>query len=141
MKSSARNQFKGTVSAIHSGAVNDQIELDVDGLKLVAIITQGSTQELGLQVGAPAIALIKSSSIILVTEEGDVRFSARNRVKGTVDAIHTGAVNTEVAIALPGGGALTAIVTNQSCDALGLAVGVPVTGLFKASSVIIGVPA
>lgn len=141
MKSSARNQFKGTVTAIGAGAINDQIELDAGGLKLVAVITRGSTEELGLKVGATAVALVKASSIILVTDDGDMKFSARNRVQGTVSAIDTGAVNTEVAIALPGGGALVAVVTNHSASALGLAVGSPVTGLFKASSVIVGVPA
>lgn len=141
MKSSARNQFKGTVTAIGAGAINDQIEIDADGLKLVAVITRGSTEELGLKVGASAVALIKASSIILVTEDGDMKFSARNRIQGTVSAVDTGAVNTEVAIALAGGGALVAVVTNHSASALGLAVGSPVTGLFKASSVIVGVPA
>lgn len=141
MKSSARNQFKGTVTAINTGAINDQIELDAGGLKLVAVITRGSTDELGLKVGATAFALIKASSIILVTEDSDVKFSARNRIQGSVSAIDTGAVNTEVALALPGGGTLTAVVTNQSSTALGLVVGSPVTGLFKASSVIVGVPA
>lgn len=140
MKSSARNQFKGTVTAINTGAVNDQIELDAGGLKLVAVITRGSTDELGLKVGATAFALIKASSIILVTEDGDVKFSARNRIQGNVSAIDTGAVNTEVALALPGDGTLIAVVTNHSASALGLAVGSPVTGLFKASSVIVGVP-
>lgn len=141
MKSSARNQFKGTVSAIGSGAVNDQIEIDAGGLKLVAVITRGSTEELGLVVGASAVALVKASSVILVTEDGDMKFSARNRIGGTVSAIDTGAVNTEVAIDLPGGGTLVAIVTNASVAALGLSVGSAVTGLFKASSVIVGVPA
>jgi molybdate transport system regulatory protein len=141
MKSSARNQFKGTVTAIGAGAINDQVEIDAGGLKLVAVITRGSTEELGLKVGATAFALVKASSVILVTEDGDVKFSARNRIQGTVSAIDTGAVNTEVTLALPAGGALTAIVTNHSATALGLAVGSPVTGLFKASSVIVGVPA
>ncbi len=141
MKSSARNQFQGTVTGIGTGAVNDQIELDAGGLTLVAVITRGSTGELGLTVGATAFALIKASSIILVTDDGDVKFSARNRVQGTVTAIEPGAVNTEVVLGLPGGGALTAIVTNHSATSLGLAVGKPATGLFKASSVILGVPA
>ncbi len=141
MKSSARNRFEGTVTALGTGAVNDQVELDAGGVRLVAVITRGSTEELGLKVGATAFALVKASSVILVTDDGDVKFSARNRVAGTVKSVGTGAVNTEVVLALPGGGELTAIVTNHSAEALGLAVGSVATGLFKASSVILGVPA
>jgi molybdate transport system regulatory protein len=50
-------------------------------------------------------------------------------------------VNTEVVIALPGGAAVAAIITNESCESLGLAPGVAASALFKASSVIVGVPA
>jgi molybdate transport system regulatory protein len=68
MRTSARNQFPGKVSAIKAGAVNDEIELDAaGGHTIVAIITHASTQELGLQAGADALALVKASSIILVT--------------------------------------------------------------------------
>jgi molybdate transport system regulatory protein len=50
-----------------------------------------------------------------------------------------GAVNAEVAIALPGGGTIAATVTCDSAEELGLAAGMPATALFKASSVIVGV--
>ena len=69
------------------------------------------------------------------------RFSARNRLQGTVSRVQKGAVNAEVVIGLPGGAAVAAIITNESCDALGLAPGVAASALFKASSVIVGVPA
>jgi len=52
-----------------------------------------------------------------------------------------GAVNTEVVLELGGGATLAAVVTNESCAALALAVGSRATGMFKASSVILGVPA
>jgi molybdate transport system regulatory protein len=59
MKTSARNQFFGTVSRVQSGAVNDEIELDIaGGHKIVAIVTSESTSSLGLQIGAQAFALI-----------------------------------------------------------------------------------
>ena len=78
-----------------------------------------------------------------------MKTSARNQFpgkvvalkQGAVSRVQPGAVNTEVIIALPGGGTVAAIVTNQSSTALGLAVGQPASAIFKASSVIIGVPA
>ncbi|WP_137939360.1 TOBE domain-containing protein [Chitinivorax sp. B] len=142
MKTSARNQFLGKVTQVKSGTVNDEIELIITGgQKLVAIVTHESTASLGLQPGAEAFALIKSSSIILVTDDGSARFSARNRLSGTITRLQAGAVNTEIVLDLSGGGSVAAIVTNDSADTLGLSVGKTATAIFKASSVILGVPA
>jgi molybdate transport system regulatory protein len=97
--------------------------------------------KLGLHIGAEAFALVKSSSIILVSGGDGAHYSARNRLAGTIARVEQGAVNTEVVIELPGGGAVAAIVTRDSADAMGLAVGGQLTAMFKASSVIVGVPA
>jgi len=142
MKTSARNQFAGTVSAIRAGAINDEIELTViGGQRIVATVTRESCKELGLVVGAKAFALIKASSIILMTASDDVRLSARNQLKGVVARVAEGAVNSEVVLDLPGGGTVVAVVTQASASGLGLAVGVDVLAVFKASSVILGVAA
>lgn len=142
MKTSARNQFQGKVTRITSGAVNDEIEMEVAGAqKIVATVTRESTSELALAVGVDAFALIKSSSIIVVTDDQGARFSARNRLTGTVGRLQTGAVNTEVEIYLPGGGTVSAIITNASSDSLALTLGMSACAIFKASSVIVGVPA
>ncbi len=140
MKTSARNQFLGKVSQVKPGAINDEIELEIaGGQKIVAIITHESTQELGLQIGAEAFALIKASSIILMEEDPKARLSARNQLTGSISRILPGAVNTEVVLELSGGATLAAIITNESASSMGLVVGGTVTGLFKASSVILGV--
>lgn len=140
MQTSARNQFLGKVARVTRGAVNDEIELDVaGGHTIVAIVTHESADSLGVQPGSEAFALIKASSIIVTTEEKGVRFSARNRLTGTISRRQPGAVNTEAVIDLPGGGSVAAIVTNESAQALGLEVGKKASAIFKASSVIIGV--
>jgi len=142
MKTSARNQFFGKVSQIKHGAVNDEIQIQIiGGHKIVAIITHESTLDLGLQTGSEAFVLIKSSSIIIMTEGSDAKFSARNKISGTVSRIVPGAVNSDVQIELQGGIAITAIITNESCANLNLIVGSKAAGIFKASSVILGVPA
>ncbi|HSI60100.1 MAG TPA: TOBE domain-containing protein [Ideonella sp.] len=142
MKTSARNQFAGAVTALRAGAVNDEIELEViGGLKIAATITHESCIDLDLAVGKRATALIKASSVMIVTEPGDAKFSARNQFAGEVSRVIPGAVNTEVVIALPGGGSVAAIVTNESAQSLALAVGKPATAMFKVSSVILAVPA
>jgi molybdate transport system regulatory protein len=142
MRTSARNQFAGTVARITRGAVNDEVELAVaGGHAIVAIVTHESVDNLGLQLGSEAFALVKSSSIILVTQDDSARYSARNRMSGAIARVEAGAVNTEVVIELAGGGSVAAIVTRESCESMGLAVGTQASAIFKASSVIIGVPA
>ena len=142
MKTSARNQFAGTVHALRSGAINDEIELEViGGLHIVATVTRESRHDLELEVGTRAFALVKASSILLMTEAGEVRLSARNQLAGTVTRVLPGAVNTEVVLELPGGGSVAAVITNQSVKTLGLAEGSAATAVFKASSVILGVAA
>jgi molybdate transport system regulatory protein len=141
MKTSARNQFFGTVSRVKPGAVNDEIALDIaGGHKLVAIVTRESTESLGLQPGRQAFALIKSSSVILVTQAEGALFSARNQLQGTISRLTPGAVNTEVVLDLAGGGTVAAVITNESAATLELAEGKEAMAMFKASSVIVGVP-
>ena len=140
MKSSARNQLVGTVSAIIAGAVNDEVEISVgSGQHIVATITRGSTERLGLAVGIPAFALVKASSIVVVADPGTALLSARNQLAGTVASVQPGAVNAEVEIDAAGL-RIVAIVTQASARAMGLAPGVAATAVFKASSVIVGVP-
>jgi len=142
MKTSARNQFFGTVSRVQPGAVNDEIDIDIaGGHRIVATITHESTESLGLKTGAQAFALVKASSIILMTDAQGARFSARNRLEGTIARLTPGAVNTEVVLDLTGGGSVAAIITNESARVLELAEGRTATAMFKASSVIVGVSA
>jgi len=66
LRLSARNQLRGTVSALRPGAVNSEIVIALQGGNLVtAIITNGSAEALGLREGSAAVALFKASSVIL----------------------------------------------------------------------------
>jgi len=143
MKTSARNHFTGTVTAYKTGAVNDEVQIKVggSGTRVVAVVTHESAQTLGLKVGTTAHALIKASSVVLATDLDGVRLSARNQFEGKVTALTPGAVNAEVVVDIGGGLSIAAVVTKSSAQALGLAVGRPVTALFKASSVIVATTA
>jgi molybdate transport system regulatory protein len=135
MKTSARNQFVGTVTSLRSGAVNDEVELTLaGGQRIVAVVTQESTQSLGLRTKATAIALV-------TTDLEGAKVSTRNQLAGKVGAVTPGAVNAEVVIDLDGGGSIAAIVTQGSVKSLGLAPGKRAIALFKATSVIVAVPA
>lgn len=140
MKASARNFFEGTVDAVRDGSINDEVELETaTGLRIVATITRESRNELGLAPGRKAFALVKAPSVVLLTDVGNARFSARNQFAGRVRAVTTGAVNSEVVLELTGGQLLVAVVTNDSAASLGLSAGREATAIFKASSVIVGV--
>ena len=139
MRTSARNALRGEVCRIIDGAVNCEVGLRVaDGVELTAILTRRSVAELGLELGKPAIALIKSSFVLLAKGEG-LRTSARNQIAGEVASREDGAINSEIAIAIGGGKTLTAMITLESADALELAVGDKVTALIKASHLILAV--
>jgi molybdate transport system regulatory protein len=139
MKTSARNQFLGTVETVARGAVNDEIVLRiVGGQRIVATVTHDSAESLGLAPGAQAVALVKASSVIVAVAAEGAKLSARNQLAGTIARVVPGAVNAEVTIALPGGGTIAATVTRESVEVLELAAGMPATALFKASSVIVG---
>ena len=143
MKTSARNQWYGKVSAIQRGTVNDEVALALPGgQSVVAVVTHESTETLGLAVGGEAVALVKASSVLLVADDGTSdRLSTRNRLRGTVSAAQRGAVNAEVSLTLEGGAVVTAVVTNESVAELGIAEGQALVAAFKASSVILGVTA
>ena len=78
-------------------------------MKDIATVTQESTQSLRLRTGMTAIALVKSSSVIVATDLAGVRISTRNQLPGVVSSVTPGAVNSEVAIRLPGGTVISAV--------------------------------
>lgn len=140
MKTSARNQFVGTVTAVRAGAVNDEIELTLSGgTRIVATVTRDSSQSLGLRPHMIAMALVKASSVMLATGLEDARVSARNQLSGTVASVTPGAVNAEVLLDIADGLQIAAIVTQGSSRSLGLQPGSRATALFDASSVILAV--
>ncbi|KWO42549.1 molybdenum-dependent transcriptional regulator [Burkholderia sp. MSMB1459WGS] len=142
MKTSARNQWFGKVASIVRGTVNDEVTLALPGgQSVVAVLTHESAEALGLREGASACALVKASWVVLAVDDdgAELKVSARNRLRGSVEAVAAGAVNSEVTLALDGGGTLTAVVTNDSVDTLQLEAGRRAIALFKASSVILAV--
>ena len=68
-----------------------------------------------------------------------MKLSARNMLKGKVKQIKPGVVNTEVVIEISGGAEIVSIITKESADKLGLAVGKEAYAIIKASHVMIGV--
>lgn len=68
-----------------------------------------------------------------------MKISARNQLKGKIIEIKEGAVNGVLVLDIGGGNRITATITMQSIQELGLKVGGEAYAVIKASSVMVGV--
>jgi molybdenum-pterin binding domain len=137
MRSSARNQFIGTVVALRTAPVDFEVTLQLDdNVQLIAVITRESAESLGINLGHELYALVKSSSVMLVTDR-KLKLSPRNQLWGTISKIHRGPVNSEVVINLSDDKTVCAVVTTESVDKMQLMEGQDACAAFKASSVLL----
>jgi molybdopterin-binding protein len=67
MRLSARNQIPARVTSITAGEAIANVELDANGVRLVASITVEAVRDLGLAEGSQVTAVIKASEVILAT--------------------------------------------------------------------------
>jgi molybdate transport system regulatory protein len=140
MKISARNIFQGKVTELKAGAVNTEVEISLGGDdKIIAQVTNTSAQRLGLSKGKVVTALVKASSVLVMTDASGMMLSARNILTGKVTKLSNGQVASEVTIALPGGADVYATITHDAVNDLGIKEGMNASGVFKASSVMLGV--
>ena len=66
MRLSARNQIKGTVTEVVKGATTGHVHIDIgNGILVHASITNEAIEDLGLQVGDEATAVIKASDVMV----------------------------------------------------------------------------
>ena len=138
MKLSARNQLAGVVSKIQEGAVNGIVSIDVNGMTVSATISMKAIKELGLETGKKAYAVIKATEVMVGLGE-HLCLSARNQFPGTVVAVNKGAVNSIVKLSVLGGLEMSATISNNAVEELGLAEGVKALAVVKATSVMVGI--
>jgi molybdopterin-binding protein len=63
---SARNRLRGMVSEVRVEGLIAQVELVVDEpARMVAIVTADAVEELGLEAGMPATAVVKATSVMV----------------------------------------------------------------------------
>lgn len=140
MKVSARNIWRGTVERISDGTVNTLVTLQISGGdQLVAAVTRESIENLELAVGSEALALVKSSAVLLARDLKPKQVSARNLLCGKVSHMLEGPVSTEVTLDLPGTNTVTATITRESAEQLELKIGLDACALIKASSLLLAI--
>lgn len=69
MKLSARNQVPAQVVGIVAGEAIANVELDANGVRLVASVTVEAVRELGLAEGSEVTAVIKASDVMLARDD------------------------------------------------------------------------
>ena len=68
MKISARNQLKGKVVEVVKGATTAHVRIDIGGSVVTASITNQAVDELGLEVGKDAYAVVKASDVMVAVD-------------------------------------------------------------------------
>jgi len=65
MELSARNQLKGKVKTVKTGAIMAEMVVDVGGGEIVAEITKGSVERMKIQSGDAVTVIVKSTEVML----------------------------------------------------------------------------
>jgi molybdopterin-binding protein len=69
MKISARNQIRGKVVEVKTGATTAHVKVEIAGGQIItAAITNEAVAELGLKAGGAAIVVIKASDVMIAID-------------------------------------------------------------------------
>lgn len=66
--SSARNRLAGIVVAVKKDEVMAQVELACGDFRVVSLMSRDACDDLGLEVGSPAVAVVKATTVIVETD-------------------------------------------------------------------------
>ena len=67
---SARNRFVGLVTDIKRDTVMAQVEIQCGPFRVVSLMSSEAVDDLGLELGSVAIAVVKSTTVIVETPAG-----------------------------------------------------------------------
>jgi molybdate transport system regulatory protein len=140
LRTSARNVLRGSVAAIRTDALSAEVSVAVTGQTTIhAHITVEGLADLGVAVGRDVLVLVKANFVTLAAAGEAARLSVRNRIPGRVARCEVSDVAGLVTLDIGGGRTLTASVTAESVEALGLVPGKAAEALFDANRVILAV--
>ncbi|MBB4980713.1 molybdate transport system regulatory protein [Streptomyces sp. SFB5A] len=134
MTLSIRNQLPGTVTAVTTGEAMASVKVRLaGGQDVTAAITADAVKDLALAEGSAVRALVKSTEVALAT--GPVEgISIRNQLAGSVTEVSTGGAMASVKVSVEGG-ELTAAITKDAVEDLGLKPGTAVVALIKSTEI------
>ncbi|MFI7135568.1 molybdopterin-binding protein [Nonomuraea sp. NPDC050153] len=64
-RSSARNRFRGIVTEVLRDSVMAQVEIAAGPFRVVSLMSRQAADELGLETGVVAVAVIKSTNVVV----------------------------------------------------------------------------
>ena len=132
----ARNLIKGKVIEIKKGAINGIVKVDVGGGIIISSnCSMESIEQLNLSEGKEVQVIIKAMGVMLANEK--LNIGARNQIEGTVCEIKKGAVNCIVKLKTDNGLIITANLSMESVDELGIKEGQKAVAIFKAMNVLL----
>ncbi|MFH8837288.1 molybdopterin-binding protein [Streptomyces sp. NPDC017868] len=134
MTLSIRNQLPGTVTAVVTGEAMASVKVRLaGGQDITAAVTADAVRDLGLTEGSAVKALVKSTEVALAT--GPVEgISIRNQLAGSVTEVSTGGAMGSVKVSVEGG-ELTAAITKDAVEDLGLSAGTSVVAVIKSTEI------
>ena len=136
LRTSARNALRGTIVRLDDGAVTVEVVLSLgDGVEIISVITRRSAEELGLALGKPVVALVKSSVVILARNAA----SGPNRLAAVVLEREDGEAASEIRLVLAAGKTLIATLSRNQADERSFSVGEPVIAMIEPANVILAV--
>ncbi|MET9773058.1 TOBE domain-containing protein [Streptomyces sp. NPDC006367] len=134
MTLSIRNQLPGTVAEVRTGDVMATVKVRLTGGRvLTSAVTREAVEQLGLAPGSPVSALVKATEVSLATGRTE-GLSVRNQLPGAVTRLVPGEAMAAVHVTTDDG-ELTAVITAEAAEELGLFVGSDVVALIKSTEV------
>src|SRR5918995_2246441 len=68
--SSARNRFVGLVTRVQRDGLMAQVDIQAGPHRVVSLLSAEAVDELGLEVGSLAVAVVKATNVIVETPKG-----------------------------------------------------------------------
>jgi molybdate transport system regulatory protein len=139
-KTSALNSFFGKIQNIKRGDIQTRVNLTtIDGHSVTTMITNDSSERLGLNQGKLITAEVKAPWVILQGGDTQPACSAENRFKGVLTKITRGEINTECVVRISDVTEICAVLSSDGSLLSEIKEGENVWVLFNCFSVVLHV--
>ncbi|WP_194788354.1 TOBE domain-containing protein [Pseudomonas sp. UFMG81] len=141
LRTSARNQLQGQITALRREGRHDRISLALGGgLQIEALITPGSTEGLELSLGSTVVALLKAGWVRLLGAQEEAEHGSNCLATRVEEVLPAEDDACEVRLALGNGQTLCAFAETDWLACQGIRPGSELRAQFHPANVLLGVP-